>query len=249
MPDTQPPDPWSLRASDAERDACLTLLREAYAEGRLDGAEYEERMQEALAAKTYRELLPVVRDLPVDPARLPRPPMAPQPYQAPANLPVQRPVVPVPVPMGLGSDNSLLAIFGSAARKGVWQVPPSLPALALFGEVKLNLINAVLPGPITELKCNAVFGSVEIVVPDALHVEVNGTGVFGSFEKQDKRKGANKQRVPAAGAPLIRITGVALFGSVEVKIVTPKGGHAGVTMLEQQVPQPPPIEGPGTDSA
>lgn len=248
MSDTQPPDPWSLRASDAERDTYLTLLREAYAEGRLDAAEYEERMAQALAAKTYRELLPVVRELPIDPARLPRPPMPPSPYQPPANLPANRPTIPVPVPVGLGADNSLLAIFGSAARKGAWQVPQSLPALALFGEIKINLVDAVLPGQVTELKLNAVFGSVEVIVPDALHVEVNGTGVFGDFSRSDKRKGANKARVPAPGAPLIRVTGVALFGSVEVKVVTPKGGHAGVTMLQQEVPQPPEIEGPGTAS-
>lgn len=243
MPETQPPDPWSLRASDAERDAYLTLLREAYAEGRLDAAEYEERMQDALAAKTYRDLLPVVRDLPIDPSRLPRPPGLYGP--PPANLPVARPKVPVPVPTsGFTFDNSLLAIFGSAKRTGAWQVPATLPSLALFGEVKLNLVDAVLPGMVTEFKCNAVFGSVELIVPDALNVEVNGVGVFGSFERIDKRKGTNKLRVPAAGAPLIRVTGVALFGSVEVKVVTPKSGHAGVTMLQQEFP--PPIEGPQT---
>lgn len=245
MSETQPPDPWSLRASDAERDAYLTLLREAYAEGRLDAAEYEERMQVALAAKTYRDLLPVVRDLPIDPARLPRPSGLYR-YQPPAGLPVVRPQVPVPVPTsGFGLDNSLLAVFGSTRRSGAWQVPASLPALALFGEVTINLTDAVLPGPVTELKCNAVLGSVEVIVPDAVNVEVNGVGVFGSFERIDKRKGGNTLRTPAAGAPWIRVTGVALFGSVEVKVVTPKGGHAGVTVMQHEFPQPP-VQGPPT---
>jgi hypothetical protein len=239
VPEQSAPDPWAYRASDTDRDTYLTLLREAYAEGRLDAAEYEERMSLALAAKTYSDLLPVLQDLPVDTARLPRPPMAASPYPVPAQIP--QPPLPggLNSSLGLSMDNTLLAIFSSSSRRGVWQVPESQSALALFGDVKIDLSEAILPGQVTELKCYAILGSVQIIVPDALNVEVNGVGVFGSFEQRDKRKGANKQRVPAAGAPLIKVTGAAVFGEVEVRVVTPKQGSSVVRVMNQPLPKAP----------
>ncbi len=53
-----------LRVSDAERQATTDQLKPAFAAGRLDMDEYEERLQQALAAKTRRDLDDLVRDLP-----------------------------------------------------------------------------------------------------------------------------------------------------------------------------------------
>ena len=61
-----------LRASDAERESAVTLLREHGAAGRLDVAELEERVAGAYAATTRGDLAALLRDLPD--ARLPAPP-------------------------------------------------------------------------------------------------------------------------------------------------------------------------------
>ena len=53
-----------IRASDAERDAVIEMLRRHTADGRLTMAEFEERVAEALAARTRGELDPVLRELP-----------------------------------------------------------------------------------------------------------------------------------------------------------------------------------------
>lgn len=57
-----------LRASDAERDAVLGELGQHFQDGRLDKAEFDDRVTAALAAKTGRDLDEVLTDLPKTPA-------------------------------------------------------------------------------------------------------------------------------------------------------------------------------------
>ena len=53
------------RISDGDRDAAVQALGEHYATGRLDKAEYDERVDLAWAARTNLELPPLFRDLPL----------------------------------------------------------------------------------------------------------------------------------------------------------------------------------------
>jgi hypothetical protein len=53
-----------MRAADADRQAVADQLKAALDEGRLDLHEYDERLQQAYAAKTYGELRPLLSDLP-----------------------------------------------------------------------------------------------------------------------------------------------------------------------------------------
>jgi Domain of unknown function (DUF1707) len=64
-PSNQPrlPQP-DLRASDAERHQIAQLLGEHYADGRLDESELEDRLAEAMSAKTRWQLSSLVADLP-----------------------------------------------------------------------------------------------------------------------------------------------------------------------------------------
>jgi hypothetical protein len=60
-----------MRASDRDRAVVHDVLASAYAEGRLDRDELDERTATVSSAKTYAELLPPIRDLITDavPAR------------------------------------------------------------------------------------------------------------------------------------------------------------------------------------
>ncbi|WFE25114.1 DUF1707 domain-containing protein [Solwaraspora sp. WMMD791] len=53
-----------MRASDADREAVAERLRTALNEGRLDLAEFDERLQRVYAAKTYGDLGGLLTDLP-----------------------------------------------------------------------------------------------------------------------------------------------------------------------------------------
>jgi hypothetical protein len=66
-----------LRASDADRNVVHGILTEAFADGRLDREEYDERTATTLQARTLGELPPLVADLVPDRPLLPgRPPLA-----------------------------------------------------------------------------------------------------------------------------------------------------------------------------
>jgi len=53
-----------LRAADSDREKVAEQLKAALDEGRLSLHEYDERVGEAYAAKTYQELLVLLTDLP-----------------------------------------------------------------------------------------------------------------------------------------------------------------------------------------
>jgi hypothetical protein len=61
--DPRHPEHAPMRASDADRDIVLRTLGEAYAEGRLDREEYDERSDAVATAKTLGELPVVLGDL------------------------------------------------------------------------------------------------------------------------------------------------------------------------------------------
>ncbi|MEV1003802.1 DUF1707 domain-containing protein [Nonomuraea sp. NPDC050202] len=52
--------------SDLDRDRAVELVQQAYADGRLDPAELEIRLERALTATSSHELEPIVADLPGD---------------------------------------------------------------------------------------------------------------------------------------------------------------------------------------
>jgi hypothetical protein len=54
----------TLRAADADRHQIAEQLKAALDEGRLSLDEYDDRVRQAYAARTYAELLPLVADLP-----------------------------------------------------------------------------------------------------------------------------------------------------------------------------------------
>ena len=68
-----------LRASHADREQVIGLLKAAFVHGRLTKEEFDGRVDRALAARTYAELTRLTDDLPV----LPVLPVAPGPRHAP----------------------------------------------------------------------------------------------------------------------------------------------------------------------
>lgn len=80
------PDPWpdfvldprvaantSVRAADTDRDLVLGVLADAYAQGRLDREEHDDRCADAQRARTLGELPPLIDDLVAPGASSPSP--------------------------------------------------------------------------------------------------------------------------------------------------------------------------------
>lgn len=180
-----------MRASDVDRDRIAEILRDALAEGRLTHEEHSERIDAAYAARTIGELEPLVRDLPVHGATAaPRPaPAAQSPSAAAENL---------------------IAVFGGSTRKGRWRVGGRTNAFACFGGVEIDLTEAVFEQREITINAVAIFGGVEIKVPENVTLRGNGAGVFGGFDVKTHES-------PDADAPVVIITGMALFGGVEAK--------------------------------
>ena len=61
--DPRDPAVASLRAADADRDIVHNVLTEAFADGRLDREEYDERTAATMQARTLGQLPPLVADL------------------------------------------------------------------------------------------------------------------------------------------------------------------------------------------
>ena len=76
--DPRNPQYQHLRAADSDRAAASSILASAYAEGRLDKDEYEQRLDQVGSAKSMGELVPVLDDLTVDRAQS-------QPHAQPQN--------------------------------------------------------------------------------------------------------------------------------------------------------------------
>ena len=58
----------TMRASAADRERTIDVLKAAYGEGRLTKAEFDARAARVMAALTYGELMAIVADLPAGPA-------------------------------------------------------------------------------------------------------------------------------------------------------------------------------------
>jgi uncharacterized membrane protein len=75
-----------MRASTADRERAMDVLKAAYGEGRLTKEEFDERSSRVMASRTYGELGAIVADLPVGPYLPPAPYQAvPPPYYQPAS--------------------------------------------------------------------------------------------------------------------------------------------------------------------
>jgi hypothetical protein len=188
--------------SNDDRERVARVLHDAMAEGRLTVGELEERLDKVYAAKIFRDLEPLVRDLPVggQAPQLPMPAAAAQPPAVSNRI------------GGRGTSSAAVAVLSGTVRKGVWTVPPTFTSFALMGGVQIDLTNARFEDAETTIQAYALMGGIEIFVPEDVVVQVNGVGFMGAFESTISESGQ-----PRPGVPLVKINGLAFWGGVEVK--------------------------------
>jgi len=195
------PNPHAhLRASDTDRDQVVDVLREALMSGRLSQDEHAERLEQTLQAKTLGELEPITSDL-VVPGATPLPASAAQASASNSPVPIEEPADPQ------DSFATMLAIFGGGERKGRWRVKRRTNAVAVFGGHDLDMTDAVFEGREVTIWAFAVFGGIDITVPEGVTVRNEGVGIFGGFA-------ARGSDDPHPDAPVVVVKGLALFGGV-----------------------------------
>jgi hypothetical protein len=175
-----------LRASDADRERVVGQLREGSAQGRLTLEEFSDRVAKAYAARTGADLAMLVRDLPADAGA------------TTTSVARRRP------------RRFTIAAFGNVQRTGRWRMPGSGFVAVAFGDADIDLRQAELDGPVASLTAFVLFGNVDVYVPEGVDVDLSGIAVFGH-----RREFGNELPVPA-GAPLLRVRIVSLFGTGDV---------------------------------
>jgi Domain of unknown function (DUF1707) len=205
------PGPEGMRASDADRERVAELLRDAMAEGRLDMEEFQERLETTYQARTYGELAPITRDLPVPGGAAP---VAPVPPVNMVKGPAPNAEAPNwPARVGHAPTSSgAFAFWGGFSRSGRWTIARLFTAFAMWGGGEIDLRDASFEDGETVIRCFTVMGGMQVTVPPGLNVTVSGVGVMGGF--------GGVYDFHADGdpdAPRVRITGFALLGGVGVE--------------------------------
>jgi hypothetical protein len=176
----------ALRASDAERDRTVELLRSGTVDGRLTLEEFAQRMGSAYEARTREELDELTRDLPAE--------------TAPAQFPSRR----------SASAKWVVAVMGGADRRGRFRLGAQTNVVTVMGGANIDLRQAELEGPDVTITVVSVMGGTNIIVPEGVDVDLTGFSIMGGRSYRRGRK-----PVPP-GAPVVRVRAFSIMGGVSV---------------------------------
>jgi hypothetical protein len=143
----------AVRASDAEREQTVELLRLSMVSGRLTLEEFAQRVEAVYGARTRTELEEQTRDLPAEPQAGRRGRSRPKRFT--------------------------LVAFGSVERKGRWRVPSRTGLAAVFGDADIDLRTAEVEHPVVTITAFLLFGNADFFVPVGVEVDAGGLTVFG----------------------------------------------------------------------
>ncbi|HZE09383.1 MAG TPA: LiaF domain-containing protein [Gemmatimonadaceae bacterium] len=114
--------------------------------------------------------------------------------------------------------SGLVGFLGSTERRGPWQLPRHLRAVAVLGNVEIDLRQAIIGFGVSDIEVVAVLGNVEIIVPPEVAVDCDGDGLLGTFNLEFAGRVntslADRERV-------VRVTGSAYAASVTVRVKGP----------------------------
>jgi len=155
-PGGRPVPDGGLRASHEDRDAVVEQLQTAAGDGRLTAAELDERLEQALSARTYSELAPLTADLPAAGAGG------------------------LAVPGGPVQPKDLARIqcgSGRAKRDGRWVVPQRIEVAVTSGGVKLDFTEAIITGRTLRIDADVRSGRLTLVTRPGIVVDADEVAV------------------------------------------------------------------------
>ena len=152
-----------LRASHDDRDRVVEMLRVSAGDGRLTAEELDERLEQAMTARTYGELARLVADLPAT---------------GPVTSPVTSPATAARAKDVVRIDTR----SGHVKRVERWVVPQRMEVKVTSGHVVLDFTQAVITQPTLALDVDVRSGAVKLmtrpgIVVDADDVTIRSGGV------------------------------------------------------------------------
>lgn len=142
----------------------------------------------------------------------------------------QRPRNPAEPPRSYASDrggqlapdsrttSGVVSFLSGKEREGRWQLPRLFRALAVMGNVKLDLRAAEIGYGVSVIEAVAVLGNIDITIPPEIAVECDGDSLLGSFVVKYKGS-ANPSS--ASRDRVVHVTGTAYAGTVTVRVKGP----------------------------
>ncbi len=103
------------------------------------------------------------------------------------------------------------AVFGGSEHTVTSQNFKGGETMALFGGVELDMRQAKISADGCKIHATALFGGVEIIVPDDWNVIITGTPIFGGIDSKSRRKS------DAKSSQDVHIHCTVAFGGVEIK--------------------------------
>ncbi|MCL7424888.1 DUF1707 domain-containing protein [Streptomyces sp. YS415] len=179
-----------LRASHADRDRVVEVLRIAAGDGLLTAEELDERLEAALSARTLNDLIPLTADLP--------------PVSATAGVAG----VQVKDVVRIEQVHS-----GAVERTGRWVVPRRLELAVTFCDVTLDFSDAVITQDTLRIDVAMTGKTLTLITPPGVVVDTDGLQLVHSRIK-DRRGAAD------AAAPVVlrvELVGQKVHGPVVVR--------------------------------
>ena len=109
----------------------------------------------------------------------------------------------------LGDCKNGTAVFAGSDMKFAGEVFEGAELNAIFGGIACDLRGAVIQKDCI-LDASAIFGGIDVFVPEGLNVKIRSTSVFGGVSEKKKN--------PAdENAPTLYVNAVCLFGGLDIK--------------------------------
>src|SRR6266704_3175263 len=155
-----------LRASHDDRDRVVELLRVSAGDGRLTAEELDERLEQAMTARTYGELARLVPDLPATGAAVVEPAVSPA-------------VVPAVSPAAARAKDVVRIDTRSGHVKRVdrWVVPQRMEVKVTSGHVLLDFTQAVITQPTLKLDVEVRSGHIRLLTRPGIAVDADDVAI------------------------------------------------------------------------
>ena len=107
-------------------------------------------------------------------------------------------------------DVAPVRALGDVKRSGAWIVPAESRYRSWMGHIKLDLRQARISEPEVHIHAWALFGTIDLLVPEGVEVDVQARAKLGQLKQE-----AGGAYMP--GAPRIVLTGGTVFGDLKVR--------------------------------
>ncbi len=198
-----------MRIGDDDRQRVIDALSRHTGEGRLTLDEFAELAGRVYTARTRRDLDEVLAGLP-DAVDIHRPVATGGVATVPADSDGSSAAADTtPSP----PRRRFVAVMCGTGARGRWRAPGRITAFAFWGHVKVDLRRAVIDERAVEVTAWAIMGSVEVVVPDGIPVDLDGMVLMGGSSDHTQRS----KVAPLPHAPLVRVHARGLWGGVTAR--------------------------------